>query len=162
MSRNIPNSFQLPNAIIDDYLAEMPWHATKCYLFIVRKTRGWQKDSDYISLSQFMDGTGISRSSVYEALSWLEGKKLIARVKGKSVRNMAEYTLVNDPDEPSAPTDTNPATVRPHGLNRPPPRNNNIHSIQNPLKYKINLMPEFSPVTVNYRRSAGAPSAKTL
>jgi hypothetical protein len=53
-NRFIPNSFQVSNIIVDDALHKMSGSAAKCYLLIVRKTIGWQKKYDAISMSQFM------------------------------------------------------------------------------------------------------------
>ena len=46
MSRFIVNSFQLPNAVVDELLRDISPNALKCYLVIVRKTIGWQKEWD--------------------------------------------------------------------------------------------------------------------
>lgn len=73
------NGFQIPNALVDQHMTKMPKVALQCYLFIARKTLGWHKSSDAISLSQFQEG-GISpnaRSGLTAALKWLEGEGLI-------------------------------------------------------------------------------------
>ena len=65
MSNWIPNSFQLPNALVDDkYLVELKGSALSMYILIVRKTRGWQKECDRISLSQFTEFTGYNKDAV--------------------------------------------------------------------------------------------------
>lgn len=78
----IPNSFQIANAVVDDFLCRMSGNAWKCYAVIVRKTTGWQKEIDYISVSQFKTLTGIkSDVTVTDALKELEELNLIASVK---------------------------------------------------------------------------------
>lgn len=78
----IPNSFQMANAVVDDFLCRMSGNAWKCYAVIVRKTTGWQKEIDYISVSQFKTLTGIkSDVTVADALKELVELNLIASVK---------------------------------------------------------------------------------
>ncbi|HFA8150857.1 TPA: replication protein [Neisseria gonorrhoeae] len=78
----IPNSFQIANAVVDDFLCRMSGNAWKCYAVIVRKTTGWQKEIDYISVSQFKNLTGIKTDvTVADALKELVELNLIASVK---------------------------------------------------------------------------------
>ena len=56
IERFIPNSFQISNAFVDEMMGELSGNAVKCYLIIVRKTRGWGKESDAIAIGQFIDG----------------------------------------------------------------------------------------------------------
>ncbi|HFC7929706.1 TPA: replication protein [Neisseria meningitidis] len=78
----IPNSFQIANAVVDDLLCLMSGNAWKCYAVIVRKTAGWQKEMDYISVSQFKTLTGIKTDvTVADALKELVELDLIASVK---------------------------------------------------------------------------------
>lgn len=78
----IPNSFQIANAVVDDFLCLMSGNAWKCYGVIVRKTTGWQKEMDYISVSQFKTLTGIKKDeTVTDALKELGELNLIASVK---------------------------------------------------------------------------------
>lgn len=78
----IPNSFQIANAVVDDLLCLMSGNAWKCYGVIVRKTTGWQKEMDYISVSQFKTLTGIKKDeTVTDALKELGELNLIASVK---------------------------------------------------------------------------------
>jgi len=46
---------------------------------ILRKTYGWNKKEDRISLSQFMDMTGISKSHIIRAIKGLIDKNMIAK-----------------------------------------------------------------------------------
>ncbi|WP_238327212.1 replication protein [Rodentibacter pneumotropicus] len=78
MSRFIPNSFQIPNSFVDEYLDSLSGKAIKCYLLIARKTTGWRKDSDRISTSQFMAQCGIKdRKTAYAAIEELESVNLV-------------------------------------------------------------------------------------
>lgn len=95
MSNFISNAFQVPNAVIDDLMANLSPNALKCYLLIVRKTTGWGKTSDRISESQFMDKTGIKNvKTVRTALLDLVNLGLIFQDKKRG--QITEYSLVLD------------------------------------------------------------------
>jgi phage replication O-like protein O len=49
----------------------------QCLWVVFRKTYGWKKTEDEISLSQFSFMTGISRSSTARAIKWLVTKKIL-------------------------------------------------------------------------------------
>ena len=61
MSKYIANAFQIPNAVVDDLMSRLSPNAFKCYVLIVRKTTGWGKSSDKISISQFQAIAGIKK-----------------------------------------------------------------------------------------------------
>ena len=67
MSQFTPNSFQVPNAFVDEVLNQISDAACKIYLVVCRKTRGWNKEMDSISLSQLEEITGKSRPTVIKA-----------------------------------------------------------------------------------------------
>lgn len=79
MSKFIPNSFQVPNALVDALLYQMSDAALRVYIIIIRKTRGWHKESDRISLSQFQAIGGRSRHTVIAGLSELESLGLVTK-----------------------------------------------------------------------------------
>ena len=93
MSKFIVNSFQLPNAVIDDLLADLTGAELKCYLYVLRKTKGWNREEDAISVSQFMKVTGLSNRKVIDAcerlveLGLLEQKTGANKVKVFSVKD---------------------------------------------------------------------------
>lgn len=82
MNDFIPNSFQLPNAVVDDLIRDLTGAELKCYLVIVRKTKGWNKDCDAISISQLMNVTGLSNRAVIDACNHLTEMGLLKRSKG--------------------------------------------------------------------------------
>lgn len=67
MADFIVNSFQLPNSVVDELLADLTGAELKCYLYVLRKTKGWNKEEDAISVSQFMKVTGLSNRKVIDA-----------------------------------------------------------------------------------------------
>ena len=99
MSKFIANSFQVPNAVIDELMADMSANALRCYLLITRKTTGWGKESDKISISQFMQTLGVKdKRTVYVALTELINLNLINAIKNNG--GITEYSLVQDASEP--------------------------------------------------------------
>jgi len=100
MSEFISNSFQIPNALVDELIATMTAADLKCYLVIVRKTVGWQKQTDRISITQFMKITGLSNRAVITACANLEEVGLVRVIKdGKGNKS---YSLVRSAYEESS------------------------------------------------------------
>lgn len=93
MSDFIVNSFQLPNSVVDELLADLTGAELKCYLYVLRKTKGWNKEEDAISVSQFMKVTGLSNRKVIDAcerlveLGLLEQKIGSNKIKVFSVKD---------------------------------------------------------------------------
>lgn len=90
-SRFIPNSFIIPNSVVDELMADMSGVELKCYLFVVRKTKGWNKECDAISLTQFVKFTGSGKTAVVDALKNLVDLGLL--VKKTGVRNTSVYAI---------------------------------------------------------------------
>ena len=96
MSKFIANSFQLPNAFVDEMLCKLSGNACKIYLLIVRKTRGWHKEADKISYSQIQKYTGVnSRTTISKALDELLDSGLIIMQNGNK-NSSNEYRLNDD------------------------------------------------------------------
>lgn len=68
---------------IMDALAKIriPGEARQVLDFILRKTYGWHKKEDHISLSQFINGTGMKKSAIYKAIKKLKTMNLIGTKK---------------------------------------------------------------------------------
>jgi phage replication O-like protein O len=87
----IPNSTQIPDILLDLWMAELSGSEFKVLLYIARRTYGFGKEWDTISLNQISNGikkrdgtildygTGVSRASVIRALNTLESKSIIIR-----------------------------------------------------------------------------------
>lgn len=102
----IPNSFQIANAVIDEYLSQMSGNALKCYVLIVRKTRGWQKTHDSLSISQIQKHTGIKKEeTVQKAINELVDLGLIGKQNRIGLPN--EYFLISDPKKGVTPPPKN-------------------------------------------------------
>lgn len=75
----------------------IPGEANQCLLVIQRKTWGWNKKKDAISLSQFVEATGICKPHVCRALSILIEMNMI--IVTKKNNNITEYTIQKDFDK---------------------------------------------------------------
>src|SRR5207248_360068 len=93
-----------PDIILDHLLHLLSGAQLKVLLYIVRKTYGFRKQSDSISLSQLMHGikrrdgiiqdhgTGLTKKTLLEALSWLEEQGYIVRQRQDSPERGNEPT----------------------------------------------------------------------
>ncbi|KAF1025008.1 MAG: hypothetical protein GAK29_02177 [Acinetobacter bereziniae] len=79
MSKFIPNSFMVANAFVDEAMNKISDASVKIYLIIVRKTRGWTKESDALSLRQLESLSKKSRPTVIKCLTELEEAGLIKK-----------------------------------------------------------------------------------
>ncbi|MCH7381305.1 replication protein [Acinetobacter higginsii] len=79
MSKFVPNSFMVANAFVDEAMNKISDASVKIYLLIVRKTRGWTKESDALSLRQLEKLSKKSRPTVSKCLSELEEVGLIKK-----------------------------------------------------------------------------------
>ncbi|WP_304678843.1 replication protein [Neisseria bergeri] len=126
MNEFIPNSFQIANSVVDEYLSKMSGNAWKCYVLIVRKTRGWQKTHDSLSISQIQKFTGIRKEeTVQKAINELVELGLIGKQSRIGLPN--EYFLTSDPKKGVTPPPKNGVPpengVPPKKGVTPPPKN---------------------------------------
>lgn len=95
-SRFITNSFQVPNAVIDELMAELSGAELKCYLAILRKTKGWNKDFDAVSVTQLMSVTGLSNRAVIDACNHLVELNLLYQKTGSRGVKIFSVNLCNN------------------------------------------------------------------
>lgn len=93
MSNWIPNSFQLPNIFVDEGIKNLSPTACVLYVVIVRKTRGWQKNKDAISLTQFEKITGMTRKTVIRGLDELVSCDFVKEYTSKIRGSTKSYSL---------------------------------------------------------------------
>jgi phage replication O-like protein O len=94
-NRFIPNSFQVPNSIVDEFLLHLSEYELKCYLFIIRKTKGWQKEADSIAISQFIKTFGNKDArTIKKALKALIQKDLIQKEEKPGKPSIFSINLV--------------------------------------------------------------------
>lgn len=77
----IPNHTQIPNELIDKWMRELSHAQFKVMIAVCRKTIGWHKQTDSISVSQITEMTGVTKKTVIESLKQLEKLRLITTKK---------------------------------------------------------------------------------
>jgi phage replication O-like protein O len=88
MSNFQTNSFQLHNDVFSsESFVSLSDAAFRCYVFIVRKTRGWHKTHDKISLSQFMGMRKTGKRATQNALDELVNAGLVLRTSERGFPN---------------------------------------------------------------------------
>ncbi len=89
MSKMLPNFTQIPNEILDFAMPDLSESEIKCLMYVCRRTYGFQKRKDKISVGQLESGittssgkvldrgTGLSNKSIIDAMRELEKKNLV-------------------------------------------------------------------------------------
>ena len=92
-----PNYTPVPDELFDDQLPDLSGAELKVLLYIIRRTFGFKKESDNISLNQLIHGittkddvvldrgTGLSKKTLLEALKNLVEKNLIISERRRSI-----------------------------------------------------------------------------
>jgi hypothetical protein len=88
-----PNFTQVPNELFE-LIPVMKEAELKVVLFAVRKTFGWHKSSDHISISQFAVGTGLSRQGVVNALNEAKKRGILVELDERGPRGVRLYKVV--------------------------------------------------------------------
>lgn len=84
---------KIANELLDAVIAiRIPGEAMQVFLFIMRKTYGFNKKADCIALSQFTGATGLKRPNVCRAIKKLAEMKLIIVIK-KDNSSITEYRV---------------------------------------------------------------------
>lgn len=100
-----PNYTQVPDALFDELLAYLSGAEIKVLMYIIRRTFGFKRDSDTISLSQMLTGittrngkvldrgTGLSKPSLLRALRSLQERQIIFTERRRSIERGDEPTV---------------------------------------------------------------------
>lgn len=87
-----PTHTQTPNSLFDVYMKDMSESELRVVLCAVRKTFGYHKQRDPISLTQFQRMTGMSRQGVLDGIERAVKRGLLIPV-GLGTRNVTIYEL---------------------------------------------------------------------
>jgi len=89
----IPDNYtKVPNEILEALARiNLSSYEVRILLFIIRKTNGWQKKTDWISLSQLSQGTGIHKSHVCRTIKSLVTRNIIVKGRDKRVGLQTNY-----------------------------------------------------------------------
>src|SRR5215207_5670692 len=100
-----PNYTQVPDELFDELLPELSGAELKVLLYIIRRTFGFKRDEDSISLSQMLNGlqardghvldrgAGVSKPTLLQALRSLEERHIIATELRRSEEKGDEPTV---------------------------------------------------------------------
>ena len=88
-----PNTTQVPNFVFDVLMAKTSKTPVRFFvlLAIIRKTYGWQKHEDLLSLSQIIELTGMSKNAVKDALKFWQKEKVIKLLSKGDGRKISKY-----------------------------------------------------------------------
>lgn len=121
MKITAPNYTQTPNDLFDHWLPLLGEAELKVLLVIMRKTFGWHKTHDAISVSQLASITGMCEETVIKAARSLQKKGVISRkVIGKNGTQQTIYSLIVEEESNNTyPSDNRRGKGGPLGLNPP-------------------------------------------
>lgn len=88
-----PRYTPVPDELFDWQLRDLGLAELKVLLFIIRKTLGYKKNEDAISLTQICEATGLGRKAVSQAVKSLEERRAIYVVRRKSSRGDAAVNM---------------------------------------------------------------------
>lgn len=97
MAPKPPAYTQAPNELFDKWTSILGQAELRVYLIIIRKTFGWHKTKDRISLSQLETLTGLHRSNITKAIKSLLERGIIKKeIIGEVGRQETTYQIVMD------------------------------------------------------------------
>src|SRR5215216_1122198 len=99
-----PNYTPVPDELFDELLVDLSGAELKALLYIIRRTFGFKRDKDNISLTQMLTGirthdgrvldrgTGLSKKTLLQAINSLEEKNIIITERRRSIEKGDEPT----------------------------------------------------------------------
>lgn len=183
---NEPNTTQIHNVILDYWIRELDEIEFKILLFICRKTFGWHKKRDRISISQICDAIDKSDSAVRKALSRLIKFGLVKRVMNKTsygdnAPNSYEINMLTinkkqkldrgvgsgetpggglvRPQGGSGGTPTKPTTLKPTISKKALPGGQPVHNPENPNE-ELEDLDKVLPFSKEKKEEKAAPEKK--
>lgn len=137
--------------------------ATQCLNFIIRKTYGWGKKQDRISLSQFTKNTGVKKTNVCRAINKLKNMKIIIQIqddKGSLYEFNKDYEQWEVVPKKSSPQiDNEPSPQIDNGV--VPKKRHTIDNIQKTIKQKDFLLENVSSAK-GYKPDSNPPKKKPV
>src|SRR5947209_2870197 len=99
-----PNYTPVPDELFDEQLPELSGAELKVLLYVIRRTFGFKRESDNISLSQMLNGlrsrdgrqldrgVGLTKKTLLQAINSLEAKQIIKTRRRQSIERGNEPT----------------------------------------------------------------------
>jgi hypothetical protein len=89
----LPKSTPFPNFFLDKVMPIVSPSVWKVLCFLWRKTVGWDKQIDLLSLSQLTKGAGVCKDTVLRAVAFWEDVGLISRKARSGYRGTSLYAV---------------------------------------------------------------------
>src|SRR5687768_1809498 len=170
-----PNYTPVPDELFDEQLPDLSGSELKVLLYIIRRTFGFKKDSDNISLNQLLHGITTKEGVVLDRGTGLTKKTLLESIKSLVEKNLLLTERRRSKEKGDEPTsyrlniigESNGNNHTPRGVknmpgggveNTPPPSDKN--SPTKPLHPRImtsNDLAFFSPPKICHMGVAHAP-----
>src|SRR6266516_5042669 len=83
-----PRYTQVPDELFDDLMSHLSGAELKVLLYIIRRTFGFKKDSDNISLNQMLHGITTKEGEVLDRGTGLSKKTLLETIKSLVEKNL--------------------------------------------------------------------------
>lgn len=93
-----PRYTQVPDELFDELLSELSGSELKVLLYVVRRTFGFKRDSDHISLSQMTNGIQRKDGSILDNGTGLDKKTVIRAVKSLVSKGILVHTRKSSPE----------------------------------------------------------------
>lgn len=103
-----PRFTPVPHELIDEHLLEMSGPEVKVLLVILRKSHGWNRETETISLSQLSKIAGISTSTCSDSVKALVDRGLVKKTTNSTTENghcASTYEPCFEDDPPSRPSE---------------------------------------------------------
>lgn len=99
-----PTYTQAPNAFFDDHMKDMGEAELKVVAFVIRQTFGYHRESHPISLTDFQDGTNLTRQAVVDGIKAAMERGVLDRAP--SGNSFAYFLVVNEIDQEESTQET--------------------------------------------------------
>ena len=93
-----PRYTQVPDELFDELLSELTGSELKVLLYVVRRTFGFKRDSDHISLSQMVSGIAKKDGTILDKGTGLDKKTVIRAVKSLVSKGILIHTKKSSPE----------------------------------------------------------------
>lgn len=99
-----PNGTIVPDAVFDELLVELTDAELRVLLYIIRRTFGWKKEADTISLKQMAEGIRLSDGRVIDRGTGMAKSACARGVKGLLAKGIITATRNSSPERGNLPT----------------------------------------------------------
>jgi phage replication O-like protein O len=121
-----PNYTRVPDELFDEQLPDLSGSVLKVLLYIIRRTFGFKKDSDNISLNQLLNGITTKEGIVLDRGTGLTKKTLL-----EAIKSLVEKNLILTERRRSKEKGDEPTTYRLNILSEPSENNHTPRGVKN-------------------------------